>query len=209
MNSIQYLTYSQVIWAGLITLVVNIVVTWIIAFTKQSGQNKAIQNNTAKITELQETVKSGFAVSNANKISFDTLKREAIINYYEKAHVLIFYFERAKFDYHNLKRIEEELTQPTTDLSNALSRVRLFVEDFETYQANLFHINQSLNTLVINYLMCLRGMDQYSTGGEVQLNKFRETFNKLRTEQLQILSTNVQELTPKLRTLIKAEELKK
>lgn len=188
---------------GLIFLCSQAVVLIWISYLKRKSENYATKQDIAAITKLTEEVKKDVSVIQESEISFQTLRREAIINFYEKYSIWLNHLlnveiegapdlmlEKNKFDTLEMATI------------NATTKLRLFVEEYPDYEKRIEVIAKSTRMVQQKYFAVLGSYLSITSNIHLYADK-RQEYTKYKFEVYDTIFSQLVELTNDLRLLIK------
>ena len=101
-----------------------------IAFLTEQAKNLATKADIQEITRLTEGVKRDIDVLKESQISFQGLKRAAIINFYEKYFQILHYIMGLSFEHVRPDDVRKKVDMLQYEFNNAEANLRLFVEEY-------------------------------------------------------------------------------
>lgn len=100
----------------------------------KKGDNLATKEDIEEITQLTEEIKNDLQLSNENKLGFQPLRRNAVVEYYESycewLNCLLF----VEFENVKVEEIKPKLEHLLSAYTNAESRLRLLDQKFIKYE---------------------------------------------------------------------------
>jgi hypothetical protein len=172
-------------------------------YMKAKGKNLATVEDIEKITKITGDIKNDLAVAKDRLVSFQTLKRKAIIDYFE---ILIRWCNHLQGltieDGLDEKLIESELKNFENEDYIALGSLELFDEDFDSYKGKIYQITNSFRVIGVNYRMKL--------GSFLSIKNNAHLYEVRRNEFFTIRSSEVEKFSPLLKeiTLIFRKSIK-
>lgn len=171
-------------------------------YISERGKNLATKKDIKKITRKIETVKSEIDVLKENQIGVQALRREAIVTYFEKLNTWKTYVYAMEFENVSYSDTKSKFDQLALEVSNAEGKLKLYMDNVSEIEVLLNEVFLGIRKIQDTYLF---NLSRYSSiVDNVHLKQpILDEFTKWSEDESDIVNPKIDELTNKLRELIR------